>query len=478
MKIAATDFAHLFTGTDIKVPLLNGNHQRYINFDNAASTPALKSVQAAVNNFLDFYSSVHRGTGFKSQLSTHFYEVARQSVLDFVGADPSCSTCIFVKNTTEAINKLARRFSFSPNRDIVITTGMEHHSNDLPWRAAAKTIHVKLTPDGRLDEEDFDEKLEIYSGRIALVAITGASNVTGFLNPIHRLAEKSHAVGAQIAVDCAQLAPHRKVELGTLDDPGHLDYIAISAHKLYAPFGSGALIGRRDTFEVGDPDLTGGGTVELVTLDEVVWGGLPDREEAGSPNTVGAIALAAAIQQLQTIGMDAVAHHETEMTAYALDQLQKVPGVEIFGNADPQAAGGRLGVIPLRVKNHPHFLVASILGFEFGIGVRSGCFCAHPYILHLLQLSSEQAESVRLRMLSGDKSDMPGLVRASFGLYNTREEIDVFIQALNRITRGEYQGIYIQDRASGEYYPQDWAPDYENYFSLNKTYASSGGSLS
>lgn len=478
MTVAATDFAQLFTGTEIEVPLLNGNHRRYINFDNAASTPALKSVQAAVNNFLNFYSSVHRGTGFKSQLSTHYYEVARQSVLDFVGADPDHFTCIFVKNTTEAINKLAHRFPFSADRDIVITTGMEHHSNDLPWRAAAKTVHVKLTPEGGLDEEDFDDQLEIYSGRIALVAITGASNVTGFLNPIHRLAEKTHAVGAQIVVDCAQLAPHRKIEMGAPDDPGHLDYIAISAHKLYAPFGCGALIGRRDTFETGDPDYSGGGTVEIVTLDEVVWAGPPDREEAGSPNTVGAIALAAAIQQLQTIGMDAVAEHETELTAYALEQLQKVPAVEIFGNADPRTANERLGVIPMRVRNHPHFLTASILGFEFGIGVRSGCFCAHPYILHLLQLSSEQAGAVRQRMLSGDKSDMPGLVRASFGLYNTREEIDILIEALNRLARGEYQGIYIQDRASGEYHPQGWAPEFKNYFSLNETHpaiASSSG---
>ncbi|MEJ2263663.1 MAG: aminotransferase class V-fold PLP-dependent enzyme [Anaerolineales bacterium] len=460
------NYANLFTGVDVAVPLLDGTHKQYINFDNAASTPTLKAVQQAINSFMSYYSSVHRGTGFKSQLSTHFYEAARHSVLRFVGADPDVYTCIFGKNTTEAINKLAHRFPFTPERDTVLTSGMEHHSNDLPWRAVAKTIHVTLTGEGRLDEADFETKLEAYADRIALVAITGASNVTGFLNPIHRLAEKAHAIGAPILVDCAQLAPHRKVDMGPLEDPGHLDYVALSAHKMYAPFGTGALVGRKRIFERGDPDLTGGGTVEIVTLDDVVWAEPPEREEAGSPNTTGAIALAAAIHQMDSIGIEAVAQHEADLTAYALEQLQQVPNLEIYGDKDPESAEERLGVIPMQLKDRSHFLTAAILGYEFGIGVRSGCFCAHPYILHLLHLTNEQAQSVRNRMIKGDKSDMPGLVRASFGLYNTREEIDAFVAALKRIAQGEYKGKYHQDSASGEYYPENWAPDFEKYFSF------------
>lgn len=468
MTVQATTktYTHLFTGVDAQVPLLDGSTQRYINFDNAASTPALKSVQNAVNDFLVYYSSVHRGTGFKSQLSTHAYESARRTVLGFVGANQEDHTCIFSKNTTESLNKLARRLPFSPERDTVLTTGMEHHSNDLPWRAIAHTVHVGLTPDGRLDEEDFDLQLSRYGNRIALVAITGASNVTGFLNPIHRLAEKAHGVGAQIAVDCAQLAPHRAVDMGPLDDPTHLDYTVISAHKLYAPFGSGALIGRRDTFERGDPDLTGGGTVEIVTLDDVAWAEPPDRDEAGSPNTIGAVALAAAIQQLDALGMDAIAEHEAELTTYALRRLSAIPGLQIYGDQNPERAAERLGVIPIRMENYPHFLVAAILGHEFGIGVRSGCFCAHPYILHLLDISPDHAHEVRESMLAGDKSDMPGLVRASFGLYNTIEEVDEFAAALEHIARGEYQGNYHQEISSGEYVPEGWRPEFSNYFSL------------
>jgi selenocysteine lyase/cysteine desulfurase len=461
-----TNYRDLFVGLEAQTPLLDGTRRPYINLDNAASTPALKAVQAAVDDFLVYYSSVHRGTGFKSQLATHAYEEARQIVMAFVGADPAIHTCAFVKNTTEAVNKLARRFPFTAERDVVITSGMEHHSNDLPWRAVAHTVHVALTPDGRLNEADFDAQLQRYAGRVALVAITGASNVTGYLNPLHRLAEKAHAAGAQIMADCAQLAPHRQVDMHPPADPGHLDYVVISAHKMYAPFGTGALIGPRATFEHGDPDQRGGGTVEIVTLDSVVWAEPPDREEAGSPNTVGAVALAAAIRQLQKIGMAAVAQHEAELTEYALRRLPGVPGIRLFGATDPARAGERLGVLPLMLTNTPHFLAAAVLGYEFGIGVRSGCFCAHPYILHLLGLNEEQAAEVRRQMLAGNRAEMPGLIRASFGLYNRIEDVDALVEALTRIAKGDYRGQYTQNRATGEFKPQGWAPDFKEYFAL------------
>jgi len=469
MTISKTvsDYRALFTGLDVEVPVFGGESKPYVNFDNAASTPSLSAVQASVNAFLPYYSSVHRGTGFKSQLSTHAYEQARRRVLNFVGAYLDEHTCIFGKNTTEAINKLANRFPFSASRDVVLTSSLEHHSNDLPWRSAAKTVHVGLTPQGQLNESDFDDLLEQYKDRLALVSISGASNVTGYIPDIHRLAEKAHAAGAQILVDSAQLAPHRAVDMRRLSDPAHIDYVAISAHKMYAPFGTGALIGRRDTFERGDPDMKGGGTVEIVTLEDVVWAGPPDRDEAGSPNTVGAIALAAAINALQKIGMPNVAQHEARLTEYALKQLQTVPGIEIFGDRDPSQASSRLGVIPFRLKGMSHFKVAAILGHEFGIGVRSGCFCAHPYILHLLGLSHAEAQQVRQQMLDGDKREMPGLVRASFGLYNTLEEIDVLTGALTGISAGKFQGHYVQDAASGEYHLEGWQPDFEPFFALD-----------
>jgi len=460
----------LFAGTEIEVPLLDGRRARYINFDNAASTPPLRAVRDGVSAFLDHYASVHRGTGFKSQLSTWAYEEARSRVMRFVGARPDEHVCIFGKNTTEALNKLARRLPLQPG-EIVLTTEMEHHSDDLPYRAVAEVVHAAVRPDGRLDEDDFDRKLTALRGRVRLVAVTGASNVTGYLNPIHRLAAKAHAAGAWFVADAAQLAPHRAIDMRPLDDPEHIDFLALSAHKLYAPYGTGALVGRRDVFERGDPDARGGGTVEIVTVDDVIWAEPPDRDEAGSPNVVGAVALALALAQLEEIGMGRVAAHEAELTAHALRRLAETDRVRVFGDPRPESAAERLGAIPFQVEGVSHFLVAAILGYEHGIGVRSGCFCAHPYVLRLLGLTPDEARAVRDRMLAHDKREMPGLVRMSFGLYNTIDEVDRFAEALRRIADGEYHGRYTQDTATGEFVPDGWEPDFSAYLPFGEAAA-------
>jgi selenocysteine lyase/cysteine desulfurase len=460
------DFSELFVGIEKMVPTLSGVDTRYVNLDSAASTTSLKAVQDSINQFLPYYSSVHRGNGYKSQLSTEMYERSRATILKFVNADPEEHVCIFGKNTTEAVNKLANRFPFTEERNIVLVTGMEHHSNDLPWRSNAHTIHIALTADGKLDEADFDKKVSTYANRLALVAITGASNVTGFINPIHRLAEKTHSTGAMFMVDCAQLAPHRPVNMGKLDDRGHLDFVTISGHKMYAPFGTGALIGRRDIFNKGEPDFKGGGTVEIVTLEDVVWAETPERDEAGSPNTVGAVALASAAKTLSGISFENIIQHEADLTAYALERLGKLPFIRIYGSDSPASAAVRLGVIPFMVANRSHFEIAAILGYEFGIGVRSGCFCAHPYILHLLGITERESQMIRDQMMSGNRSEMPGFIRASFGLYNTRDDVDRLIEALSEIKEGNYIGDYRQDISTGEYLPKDWKPDYEACFSL------------
>jgi len=459
-------YQNLFEGLMAQVPILDGSKIRYINFDNAASTPPLKSVLKTVNDFSVYYSSVHRGTGFKSQLSTHVYEQARQTVLNFVGADPKTHTCIFGKNTTEAINKLARRFPFTPTRDILLTTTMEHHSNDLPWRVNphVKVVYITTTPDGCLNMDDYQSKLRKYGQRIALVSVSGASNVTGYLNPIYEMAEKAHAIGAQFAADTAQLAPHREIDMLHLTDPRHLDYVTLSAHKMYAPFGTGALIGRRDIFSQGTPDLVGGGTVSMVTLKDVIWADVPEREEAGSPNVIGAASLATAIESLEEIGMDAVAAHEAELTAHALDRLSGVGDLKIYGDTDPKNVENRLGVIPLNLKGKSHNLVAAILGYEFGIGVRNGCFCAHPYLLDLMKITESAVGQVRKSVLRGNRSNIPGLVRISFGLYNTTTEVDAVVDALKKISNDEYEGDYVQDIATGEFTPKGWEPEFEDYF--------------
>jgi selenocysteine lyase/cysteine desulfurase len=447
-----------------QVPRLDGSRTTYINFDNAASTPPMRAARDAVADFGDWYSSVHRGTGFKSQLATRAYERARQVILRFVGGRPGEHVCIFGKNTTEALNKVAHRFPFAPERDVVLVSLMEHHSNDLPYRRAARVVHVGIRPDGSLDEADFDAKLAAHAGRVALVAVTGASNVTGHIPPARRLAEKAHAAGAQILVDCAQLAPHRAIEVGALDDPGHFDYITFAGHKLYAPYGTGVLVGRRDTFAQGEPEQRGGGTVMFVSDEAAELSPPPDRDEAGSPNVMGVVALAAAIRQLEAIGMGRVAAHEAALTAHALKGLHRLEGVEVFGDPDPARAAERLGVIPFAVRGMSHIQVAAILGYEHGIGVRNGLFCAHPYIMRLLGLSSDTVEHVRSCVLAGDRREMPGLVRASFGLYNTLEEVDTWLAALDQIQRGAFKGTYRQEKSSGDFVPEGWKPEFDQYF--------------
>lgn len=459
-------------GIDQTVPLLDGGFQTYVNLDNAASTPPFRVVQEKTDEMMLWYSSVHRGTGFKSILSTQLYEQAREIVLEFVGARSDENCVIFCKNTTEALNRLANLFPFEPG-DMVLTTGMEHHSNDLPWRARAEVIHSSLLHDGSLDLNQFQSNLEKYAGKIKLVTITGASNVTGFMPPIYDLAEMAHRHGAKIAVDCAQLLPHRPIYMRPVDSPRHLDFIAFSAHKVYAPLGSGGLIGEREFFNRVDPEHRGGGTVEIVTLKEVAWTEAPEKDEAGSPNVIGAVALASSLKFLSEIGMDTVIAHETQLTRYALEKLTALPHITLYGSKDLDFASQRVGVIPFQVDGVPHGKVAAILGYEGGIGVRNGCFCAHPYILSLLRVTDQEYRRFHGRVLGRDRRDLPGMIRISFGCYNNYDDVDRLVEMLERVVRGDYRAEYTVDKRTGQYFPTgfDFNSMREKYFTFRKLIA-------
>ncbi len=452
-------------GVDAKVPILGGRMVTYVNFDNAASTPTFRPIADKVDQFLTWYSNVHRGTGFKSQLSSWVFEEARARIMEFVKADMASHIVIFTKNTTEAINKLSNRIRFGP-QDIVLTSLMEHHSNELPWRKVARVEHIGLEADGRLSVEDFETKLKQFGRRVRLVAITGASNVSGYINDTSYFARRAHESGAEILVDAAQLAPHRPLAMGTAHDPAHIDYLVFSAHKMYAPYGVGILVGRRPTFEQGEPDVVGGGTVDIVNLEEAYWTDLPEKEEAGTPDIVGVVALATAIQMLHSVGWDAVIAHEAELTAYALRKLAEIPKVRIYGDADPANAAQRLGVLSFSVDSVPHSLVAAVLNYEHGIGVRSGCFCAHTYVKCLLNVPDEEARQMEREILARDRSRLPGTVRASFGIYNNLAEVDRLAAALADISAGRIQDDYVLNAEKGEYTPRGYAPEFGKYFNL------------
>jgi selenocysteine lyase/cysteine desulfurase len=455
----------LIIGGHTLVPTLDGTLRPYINLDNAASTPIAVPVKHTVDRFLEWYSAVHRGSGFKSQVATEAYEQARHIVARFVGADLSERTLIFMRNTTEAINRCAARIPFEQD-DVILTSLMEHHSNLLPWRKRGIHVqHLSVDEHGAPVLADLQAHLKTYAGRVRLVAISGGSNVTGIVPDIYEVARIVHAAGAMLLVDAAQLAPHRPIHMGRLGEPDSIDFLAMSAHKMYAPLGCGALIGPRHVFEMGTPELVGGGTVLFVSEEDEIFNEPPDREEAGSPNVVGAIAMAAAARFLSDeLGWEWLVAHERDLTSYALKRLNQIPGLVVYGPRDPALPADRLGVICFNLQDRDHRLVAAILSHEHAIGTRTGCFCAHPYLIRLFGISSEQVRQLRSQISCGDKRNMPGAVRISFGFYNSRQDVDAAMEALWDIHAGRWRGHYRQDRRTGEYHPVNSKANPEGWF--------------
>lgn len=389
-------------GADLRVPLVTGELAGYANLDHAASAPCLAAVRSAVDELLPWYASVHRGAGLASQVCTRVYEQARDVVRRFVHARPE-DAVVFTRNTTDALNLLAR--AVPAGTSVVLFDG-EHHAALLPWRGSR--VRRLVTPDsvaGALSAVDGALRAAPVGPR--LLVITGASNVTGEVWPVTRLAAIARRHGARIVLDAAQLAPHRPIDLRELD----VDYLAFSGHKLYAPFGSGALVGRADWLRAAQPYLLGGGATSLVTERGVSWvNSAHDRHEAGSPNVVGVHALAAACQ---TLGRhwEPILAHERELTVRLRAGLAGVPGLRelcIFGPGHD-----RVGVVSFTVEGLEPGLVAAVLSAEHGIGVRDGAFCAH--IL-----------TARLAGGAGSRT----AVRVSLGLGSTAEHVDRLVGAL------------------------------------------------
>lgn len=437
LSISRASLRNMVIGADILVPIHNGRKVTGINFDNAATTPPFVRVMEAINEFAPYYSSIHRGAGYKSEISSSKYEEARQTVIDFVGADKQNDTVIFVKNATEAINKLAFRLcsgsegqrrnrNLSKDKNVVISTCMEHHSNDLPWRGNFNMDYAEVDHWGRLHLNDLEEKLIKHQGKVKLITVTGASNVTGYVNPVYRIAELAHKYGAKIMVDGSQLIPHMPFNMRPQVSKRHIDYLVFSAHKMYAPFGIGVLVGPKDTFIHGDPDIVGGGTVRVVTHDKVIWNMPPAKDEAGTPNLMGVVALEAAIKVIQQIGMSNIYRNERTLDEYLIKGLKNIPNIDTYAH---ETKDEKVGIVPFNVRGIFHETMAEILAGEAGIAVRSGCFCAHPYIHRLLKVPNINIA----RMINNPSEPKPGMVRVSFGLYNELREVDVLLSVLEKV---------------------------------------------
>lgn len=458
---AADPLANLI-GVGQLVPCLDGVERPAVELDQAASTQAHPAVAGRVEEFLPWYSSVHRGAGFRSRRATAAYEEARQAILAFAGRAPDGpDVAILCRNTTEAINHLAYRLRLRPT-DVVVTTVVEHHANLLPWGRVAERRYVECSSGGTFDVDDVCAALDGGAGPPALLAVTGASNVTGWLPPLDEIIDAAHQRNVPVVVDAAQLAPHRPL-------PAAADFLAFSGHKLYAPFGSGALICRRDLFETGDPFLAGGGAVDLVGLHEVVWTSPPEREEAGSPNVIGAVALHAAIDVLGRIGWEAIAAHERELAASLHGGLRSIDGVRLLGplgSGEPSERTRDVETLPVAafsVEGIHHALVAARLSAEYGIAVRHGCFCAHPYVVRLLGLGEADVGAYRDEVLRGDHRHVPGAVRASAGLGTSGQDIEALLAAVTELAAGAPAPVpYEQDAATGDYFPITDQPGWRN----------------
>ncbi|PNE41961.1 MULTISPECIES: aminotransferase class V-fold PLP-dependent enzyme [Streptomyces] len=420
-------------GRDVLVPLVTGGEAVYAALDYAASAPALQRVWDDVAGYAPYYGSVHRGAGYLSQLSTDLFENARRTVADFLGCRAE-DQVVFTRSTTDSLNLLAAAL---PQGTRVFVFETEHHASLLPWERRADLavtyLNAPRTPRQAVDTlEKALAAREPYGP--ALVCVTGASNVTGELWPVRELAAAAHAHGARIVLDAAQLAPHHPVDIAELD----VDWVAFSGHKLYAPFGSGVLAGRADWLQEAGPYLAGGGASRKVARRadggvDVEWHTTAARHEAGSPNVIGAYAIASACRALTEAGFDGLVAREQELIARVQAGLADVPEVRIlslFGDDAP-----RVGVISFVVEgwNSSHF--AAALSAEYGIGVRDGLFCAHPLVRTLLgsepQEPGECGAPEAAEAAPGERS--LNAIRVSFGAGTPDEHIDRFLRAVREL---------------------------------------------
>ena len=379
-----------------------------VYLDNGATTQKPRCVVEAITN--EYYSvnaNVHRGVHFLSQQATELHEASRETVRRFINAR-STNEIIFTRGTTESINLLASSFADSQMQtgDEVIVSTMEHHSDIVPWQlqVAKKGIVIKVIPMNDKGELLQEEYKKLFSEKTKLVCVMHVSNVLGTVNPVKEMIAEAHAHGVPVLVDGAQSVPHMKVDVQDLD----ADFFAFSGHKVYGPTGVGVLYGKEEWLDKLPPYQGGGEMIQSVSFEKTTFNELPFKFEAGTPDYIGTTALAKALDYVWAIGMDQIEAHEQELTRYAMQRLKQIEGMRIFGEAEHKSS-----VISFLVGNIHHLDMGTLLD-RLGIAVRTGHHCAQPLMIRL---------------------GIEGTVRASFGLYNTKEEIDVLAAGIERVSR-------------------------------------------
>ncbi len=428
--ITIDNIRNFVVGINEPVELRDGTKKALINFDNAATTPALQPVEDAVNEEMKMYGSIGRGFSAKSNHSTDVCSEVRNKVIDFVGAQNANTryTAFFVNNTTDGLNKLASALIESED-DIVLTTRIEHHANDLSWRERCKVVYAEVDEQGRVIYDDIERLLQEYSGKIKYVSITAASNVTGYVTDVHRVAKMAHQYGAKIIVDGAQIVAHRAFSMAGDTPEEDIDFFVFSAHKMYSPYGGGAVVGPAEILSRHMPEFYGGGIVSLVTDDKQYYKSAPEVYEAGSPNYAGIVGLGKAIDVLQEVGFDNIEAHEKALNRKLIDGLKQLDNVIIYG--DSENIDDRVGVVTFNFSDINSYILALNLSEIGGVATRRGAFCAHPYVWRLMKLTDKEIE----KFANCISMKTAGMVRISFGIYNTEEEVDQFLSMMPDIMK-------------------------------------------
>lgn len=379
-----------------------------VYLDNGATTQKPRCVvDAMVEEYYSVNANVHRGVHFLSQQATNLHEASRETVRRFINAG-STNEIVFTRGTTESINLVASSFVESQMKegDEVIVSVMEHHSNIVSWQLQAmrKGIVLKVIPMNDRGELLLDEYEKLFSPRTRLVSVAHVSNVLGTINPVKQIIEMAHAHQVPVLIDGAQGIPHMPVDVQDLD----ADFYVFSGHKIYGPTGVGVLYGKENWLDKLPPYQGGGEMIQNVSFEKTTFNQLPFKFEAGTPDYIGTTALAKALDYVSAIGMDQIAAYEHELTVYAMQRLKEIPNMRIFGEAAHKG-----GVISFLVGNIHHFDMGTLLD-RLGIAVRTGHHCAEPLMRRL---------------------GIEGTVRASFGIYNTKEEVDALVAGIDRVSR-------------------------------------------
>ena len=379
-----------------------------VYLDNGATTQKPRAVvEAITNEYYNTNANVHRGVHFLSQQATELHEASRETVRRFINAR-STSEIVFTRGTTESINLLAATFCQSQMQagDEVIISTMEHHSNIVPWQlqAAQRGIVLRVIPMDDRGELLLDEYERLFSPKTKIVSIAHVSNVLGTINPVKEMIATAHAHGVPVLVDGAQSIPHMPVDVRELD----ADFYVFSGHKVYGPTGVGVLYGKEDWLDKLPPYQGGGEMIQHVSFEKTTFNELPFKFEAGTPDYIGTTGLARALDYVSALGMDTIAAYEHELTQYATRRLKEIPSMRIFGES-----GQKGSVISFLVGNIHHFDLGTLLD-RLGIAVRTGHHCAQPLMTRL---------------------GIEGTVRASFGLYNTKEEVDTLVAGIERVRK-------------------------------------------